>query len=68
MQYWLFGNGKRSLFVLLAMSAAILYPENWRQFFEYLNAGADSPCILGYATPYHLNIPIQFLHNLIQIK
>ena len=61
MQYWLWGNGKRSPFVLLAMLVGvILYVDQYILFIEAFSSGHNSAPI------YHLDFK-QYLYSPISI-
>lgn len=59
MQFWLFGNGKRSLFVLLAMLVgAVLYVDEYSAFAKAYSTGKRAPNIHSIDFKQHLSTPI----------
>ncbi len=63
MQYWLWGNGKRSLFVLLAMlSGVMFYPDKYLLFKNSLLRGNHSSPIHSIDYQSRLNLEVSSLY------
>lgn len=48
MQFFLFGNGNRSLACLLFISTAVILPKKWKLFYTDYLRGKNTSCILEY--------------------
>ncbi len=68
LQYWLWGNGKRSPFTLLAMFAGfVLYADAYRRFSVALHLGRQSVPISNYCHQEALSLPLSNIKLLIKI-
>ncbi len=66
MQFFLLGNGKRSLYALFtALLAMLLLPEGWRSYRKAFRLGRASRSIANWRFEHLLREPIKVLHRLI---